>query len=109
MAIHLGQGRERAGPNPSVVVMPPGVELFGAKEGVPIIESALIAQKLAPVFLSHEGCPFSGSCCWSWHCAIRAMTLVDSHIMVSFCAKGNAVTSRIKVSGTGRTHYRENP
>jgi len=35
--------------------MPPEVDLLEAEEGVPILEPALIAHKLRPVFFSHEG------------------------------------------------------
>ena len=59
MAVHLGRGRARAGPNPSIHVMPPEVDLLEAEEGLPILEPALIACKLRPVFLSHDGCSIS--------------------------------------------------
>lgn len=39
--------------------MPLGVELLEAEEGVPILETTLIARELRPMFLSHEGCPIS--------------------------------------------------
>jgi hypothetical protein len=41
--------------------MPPGVDLLEAEEGLPILETALIARKLSPVFLSHEGHPISAA------------------------------------------------
>jgi hypothetical protein len=41
--------------------MPPGVDLLEAEEGFPILEPALIARKLRPVFLSHEGHPISAA------------------------------------------------
>jgi len=55
MAVHLGRGRARAGPNPSIHVMPPKVDLLEAEEGVPILEPALIARKLRRMFRSYEG------------------------------------------------------
>ena len=55
----LSPGRERSGSNPSIRVMPPGVELLEAAEGVPILEPTLIARTLRPVFPSHEGGPIS--------------------------------------------------
>jgi hypothetical protein len=39
--------------------MPPGVDLLETEEGVPILETALIARRLRPVFLSHQSCPIS--------------------------------------------------
>jgi hypothetical protein len=39
--------------------MPPGVDLLEAEEGLAILEPALIACELRPVFLSHEGHPIS--------------------------------------------------
>jgi len=41
--------------------MPPGVDLLEAEEGFPILEPALIARKLRPVFLSHEAHPISAA------------------------------------------------
>jgi len=37
--------------------MPPGVVLLEAEEDLSILETASIARKLRPVFLSHESCP----------------------------------------------------
>jgi hypothetical protein len=39
--------------------MPPGVDLLETEEGVPILETGLIARELRPVLLSHEGHPIS--------------------------------------------------
>ena len=39
--------------------MPPGVDPLEAEEGLPILKTALIARKLRPVVLSHDGCSIS--------------------------------------------------
>ena len=41
--------------------MPPGVDLLEEEEGLPILETALIARKLRPVFLTHECHPISAA------------------------------------------------
>jgi hypothetical protein len=96
--------------------MPPGVDLLEAEEGLPILETALIARKLRPVFLSHEGGPISaeqgireagflrppalaffprddGSSCWSRHHSMREMMLLGSNIMVSSCPQRFALST----------------
>ena len=59
--VNPGRGRERDGPNPFIPVMPPGVDLLEEEEGLPILETALIARKLRPVFLTHECHPISAA------------------------------------------------
>jgi hypothetical protein len=59
MSAHPGRGHERDLAQPFHARHPSGHRSADAEEGSPILEPALIADKVRPVFLSHEGDPIS--------------------------------------------------
>ena len=59
MSVHPGRERGRAPPLHTCHAR--GSYCAEAEEGLPILETALVARKLKPVFFSHEVCPVSAA------------------------------------------------